>query len=178
MVNIEIKARCSDSDSERIREILKSRNAQFQGTDHQTDTYFKVNCGRLKLREGSIENCLIYYDRQDIERPKKSEIILIKDPAPSLKDILSKALGILVVVDKEREIYFIDNIKFHIDTVKHLEGFFIEIEAIDKDGIIGEPKLLGQCQFYLDLFKIPEENLISNSYSDLLLRSRGLVEHY
>lgn len=175
--NFEIKARCSDSDSERIREILKSRNAVFQGTDHQTDTYFKVNHGRLKLREGNIENSLVYYERQDIERPKKSEVILIRNPAPSLKEILSKALGILVIVDKLREIYFIDNVKFHIDTLKEL-GLFVEIEAIDKDAIIGEPQLLEQCKFYLDLFKIPDENLISNSYSDLLLRTEDLVEHY
>jgi len=173
MVNVEIKARCDDQ--ERIREILKSRNALFQGTDHQTDTYFKVNHGRLKLREGNIENSLIYYKRRNIERPKKSEVILTKDPAPSLKTILSKALGILVVIDKDREIYFIDNVKFHVDTVKNL-GPFIEIEAIDEDGTIGEAKLLEQCKFYLDLFKIPEQNLISNSYSDLLLKYRGMAD--
>jgi ATP-dependent protease HslVU (ClpYQ) ATPase subunit len=46
MVNIEIKARCHDQD--RIREILKSRNALFQGTDHQTDTYFKVKMFNFK----------------------------------------------------------------------------------------------------------------------------------
>lgn len=173
MYNFEVKARCPDLD--RIREILKSRNAVFQGTDHQTDTYFKVNHGRLKLREGSIENSLIYYKRKNIEHPKKSEVILIKDPAPSLKDILSKALGILAVVEKQREIYFIDNVKFHIDMVKNL-GSFIEIEVIDEDGTIGEAKLLEQCKFYLDLFKIPEENLISGSYSDLLMKQMGFAD--
>ncbi len=42
------------------------------------------------------------------------------NPNSSLKKILAKALGILVVVDKQREIYFIDNVKFHLDTVKEL----------------------------------------------------------
>jgi len=85
-----------------------------------------------------------------------------------LKEILTKALGILVVVDKKREIYFIDNVKFHIDIVENL-GTFVEIEAIDNDGDIGKEKLLEQCQLYLDMFNIPQKDLISVSYSDLLL---------
>lgn len=144
MINIEIKARCSDH--ERVRKILKSQNAVFIGTDHQVDTYFKVQHGRLKLREGNIENSLIFYAREDIEGPKKSEVILIPNPPPLLKDLLSKALGILVVVDKEREIYFIDNVKFHLDTVEDI-GAFVEIEAQDNDGGIGVSKLLSNARF-------------------------------
>lgn len=74
-----------------------------------------------------------------------------------------------MVVDKEREIYFVDNIKFHIDTVLNL-GTFIEIEAIDETGEIGKEKLLQQCQRYLDVFGIINENLVECSYSDLLLQ--------
>jgi len=84
--------------------------------------------------------------------------------------LLTKALGILVVVDKQREIYFIDNVKFHIDTVKEL-GTFVEMEAIDENESVGKEKLLEQCQSYLDLFKIPKKDLISVSYSDLLLQN-------
>ncbi len=166
--NIEIKAK-SDKHKE-IREILKSKNAEFKGIDHQVDTYFRVNSGRLKLREGNIENYLIHYDREDTEGPKQSNVILYKsDPKSTLKNILTKALGILAVVDKQREIYFIDNVKFHLDSVKNL-GNFVEIEAIDTSGNIGKEKLLEQCNFYLDLFKISKDDLISGSYSDLLLR--------
>jgi len=169
MVNIEIKARCSDPD--RIREILKSRNARFIGLDHQIDTYFKVEVGkRLKLRHGNIENSLIFYEREEAAGPKRSEIILVSDPPAAIKDILSKILGIIIVVDKNREIYFIeDNVKIHIDTVQGLDGFFVEIEAIDKDGTIGAAKLLDQCKTYLDILKITEEQLVSESYSDLLM---------
>ncbi|MDP2638691.1 MAG: class IV adenylate cyclase [Candidatus Azambacteria bacterium] len=167
-VNIEIKAKSNNQDE--IREILKSKNADFKGVDHQIDTYFKVNNGRLKLREGKIENHLIHYQRENKEGPKQSDVTLFKsDPKSSLKEILTKALGILVVVDKQREIYFIDNVKFHIDIVEDL-GTFVEIEAIDNDGTIGKDKLLEQCQFFLDLFKISQEDLISVSYSDLLLQ--------
>lgn len=166
-LNVEIKAK-SDKPS-KIRELLYSKKAIRRGTDHQIDTYFKVKHGRLKLREGNIENNLIHYIRENKEGPKQSKITLFKsEPDSTLKDILSNAIGILCVVDKMREIYFIDNVKFHIDTVKDL-GTFVEIEAIDKDGTIGEIELLNQCEFYLELFGIPKENLVSVSYSDLIL---------
>jgi len=165
-LNIEIKARCNNHPV--IREILKSHNAEFKGIDHQVDTYFKVNSGRLKLREGNIENSLVHYQREDKEGPKQSNVTLYHpDPKSSLKDILKKALVVLVVIDKSREIYFIDNVKFHIDSVKDL-GTFVEIEAIDSNGMIGKEKLLEQCNYYLNLFKIKKEDLISNSYSDLV----------
>lgn len=169
-VNIEIKAKTDNQ--EKIREILKSKKADFKGIDYQIDTYFKVSSGRLKLREGKIENYLIYYERENKKGPKQSNVALFKStPASPLKEILIKSLGVLVIVDKEREIYFIDNIKFHLDRVKNL-GNFIEIEAIDKNGDIGKDKLLKQCQCFLDIFKIPKEDLIPVSYSDLLLKQK------
>ena len=67
-------------------------------------------------------------------------ILCASDPKSSLKEVLTKALGVLTVVDKKREIYFIGNVKFHIDTVESL-GTFIEIEAQDHDGTIGKDKL-------------------------------------
>jgi len=167
-INIEIKAKSANQDE--IRGILKSRNADFRGIDHQIDTYFNVPFGRLKLREGNIENHLIQYDREDKDGPKQSNVLLYKStPDSTLKDLLNKSLGILVIVDKQREIYFIDNVKFHLDHVQGL-GTFVEIEAIDYDGSIGRDRLLEQCNQYLELFKVSQEDLVSVSYSDLLLR--------
>ena len=166
-VNIEIKARCANP--EKIRDILRERNADFRGVDHQIDTYFKVSHGRLKLREGNIENSLVYYKRENQTGPKQSDVILFPSiPGSALKEILTRSLGILVVVEKQREIYFLDNLKFHIDTVKGL-GSFAEIEAIDLDGTLGKDTLLAQCQGFLELFKIAPRNLVASSYSDLLL---------
>ncbi|MFO0468690.1 MAG: adenylate cyclase, partial [Bacteroidota bacterium] len=57
---IEIKARCSNPS--KVRQLLLQQpNIQFIGVDEQVDTYFKIPSGRLKLREGNIENSLIYY---------------------------------------------------------------------------------------------------------------------
>lgn len=169
-LNVEIKAKCVDHN--KVRETLKSKSANFKGVDHQIDTYFKVNSGRLKFREGNIENYLIYYDRENKDGPKESKIILFKsDPNSTLKEVLIHANGVLVVVDKKREIFFIENVKFHIDIVKNL-GSFVEIEAIDKDGSIDKDKLYAQCQSYMKLLNISNKDLISVSYSDLILNSK------
>ena len=166
-LNIEIKAHCDNADE--IRSILQQKGAEFKGTDHQIDTYFNCTHGRLKLREGNIENALIHYQRENTEGPKRSDVILYKsDPESSLKKLLEASLGILTVVDKQREIYFVENVKFHLDTVKSL-GSFVEIEAIDYALDIGEFKLMQQCNQYIDLFKISNEDLIADSYSDLML---------
>ena len=167
---MEIKARCNDH--KKIRDFLLARRADCRGTDHQTDTYFRVNHGRLKLREGDIENFLVFYERENQAGPKPSNVVLFAtDPQSPLKEILTRSLGVLVVVDKAREIYFLDNVKFHIDTVRHL-GAFLEIEAIGGDDR-GKEHLLRQCNDYLALLRIREADLISVSYSDLLLAERG-----
>jgi predicted adenylyl cyclase CyaB len=169
-INIEIKARSSNH--EEIREILGQKGAEFKGLDHQVDTYFRVPQGRLKLRKGDIENYLVYYERENARGPKKSQVVLFKtNQASNLEEILKKSLGVLIEVDKKREIYFIDNVKIHLDNVSGL-GDFIEIEAMDEGGIIGKENLLNQCRYYMGLFSINEKDLIEESYSDLVLRQK------
>lgn len=167
---IEIKARCEQQNN--VRQFLKENKAVYNGTDHQIDTYFHVPQGRLKLRKGSGENNLIYYKRTDMAGPKNSRVLLYPAGGNSvLGQLLSDALGTLAVVDKKREIYFIDNVKFHIDRVEAL-GFFIEIEAIDRDGNIGIEKLRQQCDYYLNQLGISDDQLVPVSYSDMLLNKK------
>lgn len=164
MKNIEIKARVNNSDF--LREILKTNNAKFKGIDFQTDTYFAVNDGRLKLREGNIENSIIYYKRDNLPGPKKSDVILFKfNKDISLKNILVSVFKIQKVVKKKREIYFIDNVKFHIDEVENLGSFF-EIEVIDYNDTLKESEMTNICTKYMKLFNIANNNLISESYGD------------
>jgi adenylate cyclase, class 2 len=166
-LNVEIKAKCRNHAV--IEQILLERNARFIGLDHQIDTYFKVPNGRLKLREGNIENTLIFYDRPNQAGPKKSDIILYHvQPDASLKAILEKTNGVLAVVDKHRKIFFIDNVKFHLDEVVGL-GQFVEIEAIDTEVGLGYDFLLEQCSFFMGLFDIQESDLLTHSYSDMVL---------
>lgn len=171
-LNIEIKAKCTDPGF--VRQWLLLQKAKFIGTDLQTDTYFNVTIGRLKLREGNIENNLIYYNRSNQPGPKKSNFQLVKVINPAeLKEVLSKSCGIKMIVKKEREIYYIENVKFHIDVLEGL-GSFVEIEAGNILADKTEPELLEQCNFYLKEFGIEEEDLIAESYSDMLQRNNTI----
>jgi len=165
-LNFEFKARSNNL--EQLENRLQELDPEFIGEDNQTDTYFNVSKGRLKLREGNIENALIYYERQDTPGAKQSDVLLYRhSPDKSLKDILSKVHGIKIIVEKKRRIYFIDNVKFHFDTITGL-GTFIEVEAIDKDGDLGIEKLKEQADKYTRFFDILPDDFISMSYSDML----------
>lgn len=165
--NFEFKARTDELDN--LEKKLLKLNPKFIGEDDQTDTYFNVTTGRLKLREGNIENSLIFYERENTKEAKHSNVLLYQhQPDKALREILIKLHGIKVVVHKTRKIYFIENVKFHFDRVPGL-GTFIEVEAIDHTGEIGPAKLEEQCKRYADLFAIKPGNYIQFSYSDLIL---------
>ncbi len=167
ILNVEFKAKSSDIIS--AEKILLPHHPIFIGEDHQIDTYFNVPNGRMKLREGNIENALIHYERENTAASKSSQVMLYQhQPDENLKALLAKALGIKAVVDKRRKIYFIGNVKFHFDTVQNL-GTFIEVEAIDKDGDIGKEKLQAKCDFYAAMFEIKQEDFMAESYSDMIM---------
>ena len=162
--NVEIKARIKDKKT--IRNFLRAQGADFKGVDRQIDTYFNSPSGRLKLREGTIENHLIHYERTNQQGPKRSDVTLVSFNDKTIKELLTKMLGVQTVVDKTREIYFINNVKFHIDDVKGL-GQFMEIEAIDKEMTMTQEQLHQQCQSYIEQLWIHDTDLVAVSYSDL-----------
>jgi len=165
--NFEFKAKVDDI--EIYEKKLLTLKPRYQGLDHQIDTYFNVRQGRLKLREGNIENSLINYDREDIKGSKESQVILYKhEPDIALKNILTRHLGVKVIVDKKRKIYFIDNVKFHFDIVENL-GAFIEVEAIDKREEFSREELKEQCDRYFTFFGLAQQDLIDRSYCDLIM---------
>jgi len=166
-LNIEIKAKCADAAA--VRKYLQTVHARFVGIDEQTDTYFNSINGRLKLREGNIENNLIYYERSDLHGPKSSHFHLVKvDDAKGLKEALKNSLGVKMIVKKKREIYFIENVKIHIDEVPGL-GVFIEIEAGNVLADKSKEELQHQCEYYLNEFGIRQMDLVAESYSDMLI---------
>lgn len=198
MRNIENKARCHDHAF--IRQRLSELNAEFRGIDRQADTYYKVRNGRLKLRQGNIENALIYYQRENAAGPKNSQLLLYKTgDSAVLRAILGKTLEELVVVEKEREIYFIGKVNPHarvstatseqpknenngsrtynqvIFRVKvHLDkvkelGTFAEIEVLDREENLDIVEMEKACRDYMDIFQIRKEDLVDCSYSDMLL---------
>jgi adenylate cyclase class 2 len=165
LLNFEFKARLKDPAP--VRTTLKQLRARFLGTDHQVDTYFHVPAGRLKIREGRIENSLIHYQRTDSAHARRSHVELMLLPRRnSIRAILSGALGVLTVVDKRREIYFVGNVKIHLDRVRGL-GTFLEVEAMTRTGDI--KKVRAQAAKFQKLFNISAKDIVPQSYSDLIL---------
>jgi adenylate cyclase class 2 len=165
LLNFEFKARLKDPAP--VRATLKQLRARFLGTDHQVDTYFHVPAGRLKIREGRIENSLIHYQRTDSAQARRSHVELMLLPRRnSVRAILAGALGVLAVVDKRREIYFVGNVKIHLDRVRGL-GTFLEVEAMTRSGDI--KKVRAQAVKFQKLFNISAKDVVPQSYSDLIL---------
>jgi adenylate cyclase class 2 len=171
-VNIEFKARMRDE--KRVRAALKNLRPRVAGTDHQIDTYFNTSSGRLKLRQGNIENALIFYQRKNAAQVRPSRVFLceISDPAEirTLKTVLASALGIAAEVDKVREIYFVENVKIHLDHVRRL-GKFLEVEALVRKGNLRRARK--QAEEIKELFGVLPEDILSHSYSDLVLKRGG-----
>ncbi len=164
MRNIELKARLRDrahADS-----VCASLGAAFQGDLHQTDTYFRVAKGRLKLREnepGGAE--LIFYLRPDSTDTRASDYQVTPVDA-TLKVSLAGALGVLRIVRKTRSLWLWENVRIHLDAVDGL-GDFLEFEAVlgeGHDDASGHRQLAG----LREAFAISDADLVSQSYSDLL----------
>ncbi|WP_153800932.1 class IV adenylate cyclase [Foetidibacter luteolus] len=167
-INVEIKAKCFHLET--VEAFLFAHNARYVGTDYQQDTYFNVPDGRLKLRQGNIENSLIFYRRDNQKGPKQSDFQLVafKD-GPALENLLSDALGIKTIVKKTRRIFYLHNVKVHLDELEGL-GNFVEIEA---GNLLAPEKTVEelhvQCRKLMKAFDIQEADLIDKSYSDMLL---------
>jgi len=135
---VELKARVDDH--EFLRKKLSALGAEYTGTFQQSDLYFKVPEGRLKLREvennGTVE--LIYYERENIAGPKSDD----------------------------REIYQYQGTQIHLDTVKKL-GKFIEFERQTADDSSMVEKDQSILEKLMETLEIDSSNLEKLSYSDL-----------
>jgi adenylate cyclase, class 2 len=164
--NVEFKARCKEPS--RIRALLEDLQVARPAVDHQTDTYFDVPSGRLKLRHGNVERNLIFYRRGDSASPKRSDVWLAPCPDPkALLALLTEAFGIRCVVKKRREIYFHGRTKIHIDEVPGL-GSFVEVEVMASDNSANQEDMRKICDEWMSRFGVRDDDLISSSYSDMI----------
>ncbi len=166
MQNIEIKAVYRDL--ERARAVVRHEGGRFVEKMQQRDVYFRVNRGRLKLRSFATgEAHLIAYFRPDSREARASdyEITPVAD-APVLERMLADVLGVLVVVEKERELHRIGPVRVHLDEVAQL-GTFIEFEYVLPEG--GDARQARrEVERLITAFGIAEEDVLAQSYSDLL----------
>lgn len=165
--NIEIKARCADPDA--ARQISRRLATESLGVDHQIDTYFVTRSGRLKLRESSLSGGqLIPYLRPDQAGPKRSDYQVIPVPLPAqLKTLLTELLGVHRVVEKQREIFLVDNVRVHLDRVSGL-GDFLELEAVFDASAEAELRERAKVDQLMHVLGVAPDDLLETSYEGLL----------
>jgi len=170
--NIELKARVAGLAAVRARLGAMPRLGEHFLI--QTDTFFFVKRGRLKLRQlddGTGE--LIFYERPDQAEAKLSryERMPCEDPRVVLRT-LSIALGVRGVVRKRRHVILVGNTRVHLDEVDRL-GSFVELEVV-----LGRHESISSGnKTAADLFHalgIPASDLVSCAYIDLLEPLPGL----
>lgn len=165
MQNLEAKFKLSDL--KRARKMAEAAGYEFKGSFDQRDTFFKVNRGKLKLREQDNGAWLIYYSRDDSDGLEISnyEIIPVADPT-RMRSVLGDATGVLARVNKRRSLLMRENVRLHLDQVEGL-GDFGEIEAV-----VGEDEApedyLGAVDQTLRALDVRRSSLISVSYFEML----------
>ena len=164
--NLELKARLPDLDT--AREAVRQIGARPGSTERQTDTYFLVPHGRLKLRQ--IEGqpaLLIAYHRPDISGVRSCDyhLLAVDDPA-AIRALLATCLGERGQVRKCREIWFWHNVRIHLDDVADL-GSFIEFEAVLSQ-IDDEPTSQARLDRLCEVVSIDPSAALAPAYADLL----------
>ena len=178
--NVEIKARVRDRhELERRARALEDGGCESL---HQTDVYFRVPVGRLKLRifgscgrsdlPGAPPAELIQYQRPDVSDPEVSHYQRVAVPDPdALRSALAAALGERVVVEKRRTVYFAGRTRLHLDQVVGL-GDFLELEVVLRDG---EDQGAGELEAtaLIQALGLAPSDLIESGYADLLEAAGG-----
>ena len=125
--NREIKRYCPDFRP--IRRILRAIGAQRLAVKRQTDTYYRVPVGRLKLREeGGRRSLIAYADSYDGGlRAVRYRIADAQDAA--VGPLLAEALGVSAVVRKRREVWREGRVLFNLDRIEGVgQVFETEVE--------------------------------------------------
>ncbi|HEV7280761.1 MAG TPA: class IV adenylate cyclase [Pirellulaceae bacterium] len=130
--NFEAKFDCDDlQEAERRARLL---GAQFAGELVQTDTYFRVEQGRLKVRQQHAPEPnaeLIAYFREDSPQIRLSryERTPLPDPQATIATLSRRHGQPYAIVRKRRRLYLIGAARIHADSVEDL-GQFVEIEVV------------------------------------------------
>jgi adenylate cyclase class IV len=166
--NIEIKARLSPEHAAHIRREALARSERPPQVLHQTDTFYRAPCGRLKLRRfGDGTGELIAYDRPDRAGPKHSSYVISPAGDPdSLHEALTRSLGVRGVVDKHREVILVGQTRVHLDEVTGL-GRFLELEVVlDEGQSLADGEAI--AAELMDAFGVEPGALVEGAYIDLL----------
>lgn len=179
--NLELKVRCDPGGIADVRSTLERVGIPVVQRLLQTDTYFGVPRGRLKLRRieelpdapadhiGERSTELIGYERPLEAGSRWSHYVVARvdpDVAVRLHDALALTHDVLGVVRKHREVAHWGATRIHLDVVEKL-GEFIELETVvtgqEDDVAAAEHRLV------IDRLGLDRWTIVAGSYSDLML---------
>ena len=131
--NVEIKARAKNLHRQKRKASLVAEHGP--ALILQSDTFFNVPHGRLKLREfedGSAQ--LIQYDRPNESSACISNYHAVEvSDCAAMKKALTASLGVRGEVKKRRWLFLSHDTRIHFDSVESL-GDFIELEVMLRNG--------------------------------------------
>ncbi len=171
MKNLELKVAC---DAETFAAVTRAARALGQSTlVRQRDTYFAVPSGRLKLREidegGERSAELIGYSRPDVAGARWSQYYRAEfspGQIASLAQMMERAIGVRVVVEKRRVVVIHRHTRIHLDQVEQL-GSFVELETV-MSGDLSETEAERELAEVAQRLGIEDLPVVGGSYSDLL----------
>jgi len=164
--NIEVK--CPLADREAVEDRLRALGAGWHWTDRQTDTFFAVPTGWLKLREpaGGFAELISYRRSTEDSGPRRSEYDVVPVDDPGLvKRLLSRVLPVDGVVEKTRTLWFHGHTRIHLDRVENL-GEFLELETVVDD--ISPEEARAEADRLIEALELPREEFLAVPYRDLL----------
>lgn len=169
--NLEVKARLLRP--ARVMRVASALAGNKGEQLTQTDVYFRVPRGRLKLRTVSgsqrsrnVRSEVIYYVRPATQGLRDSFYCRIPVVFPRLWRIVFGALfGFRGIVKKSRRLFLYGSTRIHIDQVDGL-GAFLELEHVLERR---EPAKTGghRLQRVLGLMGVRRQELVGGSYIDL-----------
>ncbi|HSD99059.1 MAG TPA: class IV adenylate cyclase [Patescibacteria group bacterium] len=165
-MQIEIKVKINTSST--VRQKIESLGAKFWKKTKETDTYFTSKRGVFKLKQADTNECLLIHDF----RPKESITTALRTELPmesvfseKLIAILEDAVGIQLVLQREREQYIYHGFLLAVDSIKNHDTF-LELTSDE----ISEDRRDLEKQKLLDLlsqFGFSEKDLETKSYVDM-----------
>jgi adenylate cyclase class IV len=164
--NVEWKAHARDFD--RQRALAEALAGPPLDVLEQTDAYFPVSAGRLKLRrQAPARGELIHYFRENDAAPRRSDYRIAETCQPdALARLLADALGVGGVVRKRRWLYLAGRTRIHFDEVEGL-GRFVEVEVVVRAGESLE-EAQAEAEEFLARLAVAREDLVATAYVDQL----------
>jgi predicted adenylyl cyclase CyaB len=165
-VNLEIKVQLKSHKN--VKTILNSIGAEFMGILKQKDIYYKGKSQLLKLRIQGNRYEFIRYNRDESGKTRWSNYDIIDMQGKKIPEFLQSILTVETIVEKKRELWYFDDTRIHLDTVKGL-GQFLELETLVlKKGRKDAEK---RFDYMVNTLDLDVKGQIRSSYRTLMLKT-------